>query len=146
MNVFEYIKNYADFHGIKDYTLKSKFVTKPQLSETLQLSGGVAFFYKLFAEGEITDIANIGKRFLEVDAYPDFWDLSPVVELVDFGAIQKVCTDFIFTADNTANFKLYEGTEDAMFTNVNNFCAQYMYLSPLPGKDPEPKVEVKVDC
>lgn len=132
MNVFDYIKNYAKAHGISNYNLKSRYITKTDTATRMQFSGGVAFFYHLIAEGEITDINNLGKKFLEIDTPTDYWDLSPVVEVVDFGQIQKVCTDFIFTADNTLDFKLYEGTADAMFANITNLCAQYIYLSPLP--------------
>lgn len=131
MNVFDYIRNYAKAHGIENYNLKSRYITKADTATRMQFSGGVAFFYRLLAEGEITDIANVGKKFLEIDTPTDHWDLSPVVEIVDFGAIQKVCTDFIFSADNTLDFKLYEGTADAMFANITNLCAQYIYMSPL---------------
>ncbi len=131
MNVFDYISNYAKAHGIGSYNLKSRYITKADTATRMQFSGGVAFFYRLFAEGTIADISNLGKKFLEIDAPTGFWDLSPVVEVVDFGQIQKVCTDFIFTADNTLDFKLYEGTADAMFSNITNLCAQYIYLSPL---------------
>ncbi len=131
MNVFDYIRNYAKAHGIDNYNLKSRYITKADTVTRMQFSGGVAFFYRLFAEGEITDISNVGKKFLEIDTPTDYWDLSPVVEIVDFGAIQKVCTDFIFSADNTLDFKLYEGTADAMFANITNLCAQYIYMSPL---------------
>ena len=148
MNVYDYIKNYAKFHNIENYDLKSKFFTKNMISETLLFSGGVAFFYKLFAEGEITATANLQKKFLEIETPTDWWDLSPVVEITDFGSLQKVSTDFIFTADNTLDFKLFEGTEDAMFAKINNFCAQYIYLTPLPEKEKgnsNSKIKVKVD-
>lgn len=149
MNVYDYIKNYADFHGIKAFNLKCKYVTKADLAKTLQFSGGVAFFYRLFAEGDIADTANIAKKFLEVSTPTDFWDLSTVVEVVDFGALQKVQTNFIFTADNTLDFRLYEATSDAMFASVTNFCAQYMYMTPVPGKggaaSEDPLVKVKID-
>lgn len=133
MNVYDYIKNYCDFHGIEKFTVKDKFVTKSQISETLQFSGGIAFFYRVIAEGEITDVANLQKKFLEIDTPTDFWDLSPVVEIVDFGTIQKVSSNFIFSAANTLDFKLFEGTADAMFATINNFCAQYIYVTPLPA-------------
>lgn len=131
MNVFDYIRNYAAFHGIKGYSLKSKYVTKADLGKTLQFSGGVAFFYRVLAEGEIANRDQLTKKFLEIDTPTDFWDLSPVVEVVDFGTLQKVQTDFIFSADNTLDFNLFEGTQDAMFDNIINFCALYMYMSPL---------------
>ena len=97
MNVYDYIKNYAAFHGIKEYNLKCRYVTKAQAAETLQFSGGVAFFYRIIAEGEIADRSQLTRKFLEVDTPTDFWDLSPVVEVVDFGTLQKVQTDFIFS-------------------------------------------------
>lgn len=131
MNVYDYIKNYAAVHGIENYTLKSKYVTKADAAQTLQFSGGVAFFYRVVAEGEITDISQLQKKFLQVNTPTDFWDLSPVVEVVDFGSLQKVQTDFVFTADNTLDFTLFEGTADAMFANIKNFCALYIYLAPL---------------
>lgn len=134
MNVFDYIKNYAAFHGIESYSLKSKYVTKADAAQTLQFSGGVAFFYRVIAEGEIAERSQLTKKFLEIDTPTDFWDLSPVVEVQDFGTLQKVQTDFIFSADNTLDFKLFEGTADAMFDNIINFCALYIYMSPLePG-------------
>lgn len=131
MNVYDYIKNYAATHGIKDYTLKCKYVSKADVANVLQFSGGVAFFYRVFAEGEITDKNQLQKKFLQVDTPTDFWDLSPVAEVVDFGTLQKVETDFIFTADNTLKFNLFEGTTDAMFASVINFCALYMYMAPI---------------
>lgn len=130
MDVLDYIKNYADTHGISNYKLKCKYVTKAELANVLQLSGGVAFFYRIFAEGEITDKNQLQKKFLEADTPTDFWDLSPVVEVVDFGTLQKVETDFIFTADNTLKFNLFEGTANAMFSSIINFCALYMYMTP----------------
>lgn len=136
MNVYDYIKNYAEAHGIKKYALKNKYITKADAAKTLQLSGGVAFFYRIFAEGEITDIANLAKKFLQVST-PEFWDLSPVVEVTDFGTLQKVHTDFIFSADNTVNFTLFEGTADAMFQSITHFCALYMYLIPMQEEQPQ---------
>lgn len=130
MNVYDYIKNYAKTHGIKNYALKCKFVTKADAAKPLHLSGGVAFFYRVMAEGEIVNVADISKTFLQVST-PEFWDLSPVVEVTDFGSLQKVSTNFIFTSDNTVNFTLYEGTADAMFQTISNFCALYMLLIPL---------------
>lgn len=133
MNVYDYIKNYAKTHGIENYTLKSKYATKADVGNVMQFSGGVAFFYRVFAEGEITDINQLQKKFLEVNTPTDFWDLSPVMEVVDYGSLQKVETNFIFTADNTLKFNLFEGTATSMFQSVKNFCALYVYLSPLPS-------------
>lgn len=147
MNVYDYIKNYAKTHGIKNYALKSKFVTKADAAKPLYLSGGVAFFYRVMAEGEIVNVADISKTFLQVST-PEFWDLSPVVEVTDFGSLQKVSTNFIFTSDNTVNFTLYEGTADAMFRTISNFCASYMLLIPLneENKPIKPKgTEVNVN-
>lgn len=146
MNIFDYIKNYCAAHDIENYTLKDKFVTKSQVSERLQFSGSIAFFYKVLAEGEITDVANLQNKVLEAETPTDFWDLSPAMEIVDFGTIQKVCSNFIFTADNTLNFKLYEGTADAMFANINNFCAQYICVTPLPSvSSAEPRAKASGD-
>lgn len=131
MNIYDYIANYAKTHGIENYTLKSKYVTKSDLANVMQFSGGVAFFYRVFAEGTIADISQLQKKFLEVDTPTDFWDLSPVAEVVDFGSLQKMQTDFVFTADNTLKFNLFEGTADSIFANIVNFCAQYIYLAPL---------------
>ena len=147
MNVYDYIKNYAKTHSIKNYALKCKYVTKADIAQTLQLSGGVAFFYRIIAEGEIANVADLAKSFLQVST-PEFWDLSPVVEVTDYGTIQKVSTDFIFTADNTVNFTLYEGTANAMFQTISNFCAIYMLLIPMDenNKPIKPKgTEVNVN-
>lgn len=130
MNVYDYIKNYAAAHGIKNYALKSKYITKADAANTLKLSGGVAFFYRFHAEGDINNVNDLGKLFLQVST-PEFFDLSPVVEVSDFGTVQKVSTDFIISADNTVNFTLYEGTVNAMFSTIYNFCALYMLLIPL---------------
>lgn len=147
MNVYDYIKQYAKANGIKNYALKCKFLTKADMADTLQLSGGPAFFYRIVAEGEILSTADIAKSFLQVST-PEFWDLSPVVEITDFGTIQKVSTDFIFSADNLVNFTLYEGTSNAMFNSITNLCIMYMQLIPLnddgkPTTEPLVKVNVK---
>ena len=143
MNVYDYIKNYAKTHGIKNYALKSKYITKADTAKTLQLSGSIAFFYRFHAEGEIININNLGKEFLQVST-PEFFDLSPVVEIADFGTIQKVSTNFIICADNTVNFTLYEGTANAMFQNIINFCALYMLLIPLNDKGEQTEL-IKLD-
>lgn len=145
MNVFDYIKNYCEYHNIKRYLLKSRFLTKRDIDETVKMSGGIAFFYKLFAVGEVDYYNNLFKNFLQVETPTDFWDLSNVVMISDNGTLQKVETDFIFVADNQINFKLFEGTDDAMFSNIKNFCAQYFYLIPLPDSDKNDKIKVKVD-
>lgn len=145
MNVYDYIKQYAKTHGIKNYALKGKYITKADAAQTLQLSGGVAFFYRIIAEGQIANINDIAKSFLQVST-PEFFDLSPVVEVTDFGSIQKVATDFIFSADNTVNFTLFEGTADAMFQSITNFCAMYLYLIPLTETgEPAELVKVKIN-
>ena len=114
------------------------------MANTLHLSGGVAFFYRIIAEGEIISTADIAKSFLQVST-PEFWDLSPVVEITDFGTIQKVSTDFIFSADNMVNFTLFEGTSNAMFNSITNLCILYMQLIPLnESGEPEPLVKVNV--
>lgn len=145
MNVYDYIKQYAQAHGIKNYALKCKYIAKADVAQTLQLSGGVAFFYRIIAEGQIANITDIAKTFLQIST-PEFFDLSPVVEVTDFGSIQKVSTDFIFSADNTVNFTLYEGTANAMFQSITNFCALYMYLIPLnDAGEPADLVKVKIN-
>lgn len=130
-NVFDYIKQYADNHDIKNYFLKSKAIDKAHAAGRVQFSGGVAFFYKIFAEGDIAQVSDLSKKFLQVETPTDFWDLSPVVEVTDYNTLQKVSTDIILIADNTINFNLYEGTADSMFQTIYNFCAQYIYLLPL---------------
>lgn len=145
-NVFDYIKQYAKNHGIKNYFLKSKAIDKAHAATRLQFSGGVAFFYKIFAEGDIAQVGDLSKKFLQVETPTDFWDLSPVVEVTDFNTLQKVSTDIILAADNTIKFNLFEGTVDAMFTQIYNFCAQYIYLLPLDanGKEGNKNDNIKV--
>lgn len=152
INVFDYIKHYAQNHGIKNYFLKSKAIDKAHANAgQVQFSGGVAFFYKIFAEGDIANTADLAKKFVQISTPTDFWDLSPVVEVVDFNTLQKVSTDIVLVADNTINFNLYEGTADSMFQTIYNFCAQYIYLLPLPenqsgtGNGSGNSINVKVD-
>lgn len=131
MNVFDYIKNYADAHGIKQYNLKSNIITLNNIAKPLLASGAVLFFYKITAQGEIRNVADLQKKFLEVSAADNWWDLSGAVQVQDFNTVQSVQTDFIFCVDNTANFKLYEGTPDAMFATIYNLCAYYITLIPV---------------
>lgn len=150
MDVIKYIENYAKAHGIDNYYLRPKFVQKSAIAQQITMSGGVGFFYRIFAEGIISDISNLNKKFLDVKSNTDFWDFSPVVEIVDFQTIQKVETNFIFTVDNSVIFKLYENTADSMFDSVINFCAEYLLLMPIPASkkgnnnDKEINVNVKL--
>lgn len=130
MNVYDYIKIYAEQNGVKNYNLKSKFLTKKDIVQRVNFAGGVAFFYKFFAVGEIINNADMEKKFCEISTYTDWWDLSQAVEIQDFGTIQQVKTDLILTADNSINFNLFENTSDAMFSKIYNFCAQYVYMIP----------------
>lgn len=148
INVFDYIKHYASTHGIQNYILKSKAIDKQHAAGRIQFSGGIAFFYKIFAEGNIASVNDLQKKFLQVETPTDFWDLSSVVEVVDFNTVQKVSTDIVLAADNTINFNLYEGTADAMFQQIYNFSAQYIYLLPIPNgaaADGKQSINVKVD-
>lgn len=131
MNVFDYIKNYAEAHGITQYNLKSNILTLNNIAKPLQASGAVLFFYKITAQGEIRNVTDLQKKFLEVSAADNWWDLSGAVQVQDFNTVQSVQTEFIFCVDNTANFKLYEGTADAMFANIYNLCAYYITLIPV---------------
>lgn len=147
MNVYDYIKNYARVRNIKNYDLKSKFFTINDTRNPLQLSGGTAFIYRIFAEGEIQQITDIQKKFLEVSTPSDFWDISPAVCVTDWGTVQKVESNCILTAESTINFKLFEGTADAMFSSILNFCVQYIYFKAIPDVEEtdKSKIKVKVD-
>lgn len=136
MNIFDYIKNYAYFHGWGDnYTLKSKFLTKKDILQPVKFSNGTAFFYRICAVGEIQNYSNLSGKFLELETPTDFWDLSGIVNISDFGTVQKAESDFIFAVDNVLNFKLFENTAESMFANIQKFYAQYFYLTPLPAAD-----------
>lgn len=136
MNIFDYIKNYARFHGWGDnYTLKSKFLTKKDILQPVKFSNGTAFFYKFSAVGEILNYNKLGGKFLELETPTDFWDLSGIVDISDFGTIQKAESDFIFAVDNVLNFTLFENTPESIFANIKKFCAQYFYLTPLTSED-----------
>lgn len=158
MNVFDYIKNYAKWHGIKDYKLITKILNKGQLSQVLTLTNNVAFFFKIFAEGEIQQVSDLTKDFLSIVTPSEIWDLSPVIEIADFSTLQKVTTDFIFAAENSVSFELSEGTSNSMFSSITNFCAQYILLIPInyegkikgTGKeskkeDEDSKIKIKVN-
>ena len=132
VNIFDYISNYADFHAIGRYNLKCKVVTKETLADVnnvLKVAGGVAFFYDMCAVGEITDVNNIGLPFLEIDTNGDFINYN-FAEVVDFGTVQKVSSDYIFTVENMAKFNLVEGA-GCMFQTIRTFNMKYMYLTPL---------------
>ena len=62
MNVFDYIKNYADAHGITQYNLKSNIITLNNIAKPLQASGAVSFFYKITAQGEIRNVTDLQKK------------------------------------------------------------------------------------
>lgn len=130
MNVFDYIRIYTEQNNVKNYNLKSKFLTKNDIAQPVKFSGGVAFFYKFFAVGEIVQNSDMEKKFLELSTPTDWWDLSQAVEIQDFGTIQQVKTDLILTCDNSLTVKLFEANVDAMFSKIYNFCAQYIYMMP----------------
>ena len=145
MDVFKYIENYAKTHGIESYFLRPKFLQKTDAGKAITMSGGVGFFYRIFAEGTISNVNNLSKKFLDVKSNTDFWPLSPVVEIVDFQTIQKVETNFVFAVDNSVIFSLYENTAESMFDNIINFCAEYIYLQPTPaGVVDKSSIDVKV--
>ena len=132
VNIFDYISNYADFHAIGRYNLKCKVVTKETLADVnniLRVAGGVAFFYDMCAVGEISAVTNIGMPFLQIDTNGDFIDYK-FAEVVDFGTVQKVASDYIFTVENMAKFNLQEGA-GCMFDKIHTFSMKYMYLTPL---------------
>lgn len=132
VNIFDYISNYADFHAIGRYNLKCKVVTKETLADVnniLRVAGGVAFFYDMCAVGEISAVSNIGLPFLQIDTNGDFIDYK-FAEVVDFGTVQKVASDYIFTVENMAKFNLQEGA-GCMFNKIHTFSMKYMYLTPL---------------
>lgn len=134
LNLFDYIKFYADFHKIEKYTLKSKYFSINDILKTQKFSGGVAFFYEVFAAGEIANISDLNKNFLTISTPTDFFNFNDLIEVEDFGTLQQVKSNFVFTADNIINFDLKQGTEDALFQQVYNFNAKYIYLTPLQVK------------
>lgn len=147
MNVYDYIKNYAKVREIEKYELKNKFFTINDTRNPLQLSGGTAFIYSIFAEGEIAQISDISKKFLEISTPTDWWDISPAACVTDWGSLQKVESNCILTAENTIIFNLFQGTADAMFQSILNFCVQYIYFKAIPDAEEtdKSKIKVKVD-
>ena len=131
MNVYDYIKNYAKVHGIKNYSLKPKYLNKADMANQLPAAGGVCFFYHVYAAGEISDVHNITKTFLKVTTPTDFWDISRLITIKDYNTIQAAECNFIFTVDNTVNFELFEGTAASIFDTIYNMCVEYVYLTPL---------------
>ena len=150
MDLLRYIKLYAKNHNIERYALKSKVLYKSDLANPVPMSGGVGFFYDIYAIGQIANYADLSKFFLIGQTNTDFWDFTKIVKIQDFNTVQAVNSDFIFTVENEVRFNLYEGTADAMFQSIINVALKYMYLTPVIGNgasdgDERHQVNLKFD-
>lgn len=131
LNVIDYIKNYAQSHGIADYELKQRIITLEQFSKSHSFAPGVAFFHKLIITGDILNVADLAKPLLTADTVSDFFDFSKMVTVADFGTVQRVESDFIMSCDNMLTLKLSQG-EGAMFENIYSAQLLYIYMQPKP--------------
>lgn len=144
MNLFEYIKNYSKVHGIKNYSLKSKVLTKADFANTHSFAPGIAFFYRLSVCGEIDDVNNINSKFLTINTPTEFFDMSKIVDIVDNVTLQHAESNFIFVSDNMLTLELSEGA-NCLFSKIFNAKLFYMYLTVLPESDePEHAINVHV--
>lgn len=132
MNIFDYIEEYAKNQGYGEkYILKNKFFSKADMNQQQQMSGGVAFFYKIDILGEIADISNVADTYgsITFDSPTDFYNLGNILTIKDYGSLQLATTDFIFTADNLCTFNLREGA-NCLFSKIYKTAVHYMYLTP----------------
>lgn len=126
INIFDYIKNYCDSRNITNYSYKSNVITLDEFAKSFSFAPSIAFFYKMQAVGEINDINDFGKPFLQIQTPTDFFDFSKICSFEDCGPIQKAFSDFIFVADNTMNINLNVGS-DSLFNSLKT--AQLFYIS-----------------
>lgn len=126
INIFDYIKNYCDSRNITNYSYKSNVITLDEFAKSFSFAPAIAFFYKMQAVGEINDINDFGKPFLQIQTPTDFFDFSKICSFEDCGTIQKAFSDFIFVADNTMNINLSVGS-DSLFNSLKT--AQLFYIS-----------------
>lgn len=131
LNVFDYIENYCKVHNITAKSFKSCVLTKDNVNDALTFAPGIAFFYRIRAVGEIHNIANINKPFMLVQTPTDVWDFAKIGSIYDDGEVQRVESDFIFSADNTMKVTLNEG-ENSLFDSINTLQMFYIYVSILP--------------
>ena len=142
MNIFDYIKQYCEAHGIAKYEAKSRVLTKDDFAKSQSFAPGIAFFYKLSACGEIENVSNIGLSFLELTTPTEFFDFSKIAELHDCGTIQRATSEFIFVSDNMLFLNLHEG-DGALFKNIANIQLFYMYVTPLEsGQQQQIQIDV----
>ena len=133
INVIDYIENYCKVHKIRTKSFKSCVLTKDKLSDVQTFAPGIAFFYKTRVVGVIQDIADLDKDFMIVQTPTDIWDFAQIGEVHDDGAVQRVESDFIYTADNTMTVDLKEGA-NCLFSQVNTVQMFYIYVSILPDE------------
>lgn len=133
LNVFDYIENYCKVHKIRTKSFKSCVLTKDNITENLTFAPGIAFFYRTRVVGEIQNIANLSNPFMIVETPTDIWDFSKIGEVHDDGVLQRVESDFIFTADNTMKIDLQEGA-NCLFNTINSLQMFYIYVSILPDE------------
>lgn len=131
LSVFDYITNYCAIHGIKRYSLKSAVITLSDFSQQQTFAPGVAFFYKVLVSGEIQNIANMSLPSLTIKTPTDYWDFSRIGIVRDDGVLQRLDSDFVFTADGIMNIDLQSGA-NALFSQIFSAQLFYIYLSILP--------------
>ena len=143
-NIFDYIKQYCESHGVGRWEAKSRVLTKDDFAKSHSFAPGIAFFYRLSACGQIENVNNIGLSFLECTTPTEFFDFSKIAELHDCGTIQKATSDFIFVSDNMLFLNLHEG-DGALFSSIANIQLYYMYVTELQGGRQRQQIEIDVN-
>lgn len=131
VNVIDYIKNYCDVNNITRWSLKNRVLSKKDFSLRLSFAPGIAFFYRLYAVGEIADLHDISKEFLTVTTPTDFYDFKHIAEFVDCGQLQIAKSDFIFSVVDMMNINVFENTPNAAFRSLIDVQLHYLYLTDL---------------
>lgn len=145
LNVFDYIKNYCEVHGIKAASYKSCVLTKDKITEKQTFAPGIAFFYRLRVTGEVQNIANLTKPFLTVDTQTDFLDFAKIANVYDDGAVQHVESDFPFVCDGMMQVSVSEGA-NALFQRIDSIQMFYIYVSILPYKEDDTRIyDIRID-
>lgn len=128
--VTDYIKNYAEAHGIKKYTLKSRVLTKNDFADIQAFAPGVAFFYKLQVTGDIVSTDDLQKNLLTATSNVDFFDFAKIARVRDFSTLQTAEADFVFECADQLKLELSEGGENSVFSKIHSAQLFYLYFLP----------------
>ncbi len=134
MEIISYIQNWTQNRFIERYELKEKVLTINDLNSNIKLANGVAFFYSIYAAGQIQSVNNLQGEFLTAETTTDYYMLKNMIEIKDFGTFQSVKCNFLFTAENSVKFNLNVGQANSLFTTITNLHINYLYLTELANE------------